>query len=150
MVRFGHMALFVANLREAEVFYQQLFDMELLMREAPKGDGLWYTLPFDKGWADAEAAGIAIKMVALKRDALVLPLFVGKPAPRETVLEIGVVMSDAEIAATRDRLPVSVEIIEHSRDTMFRDPFGYTWHLWPAGETFQNNGESDGRWLEVP
>ncbi len=149
MIRVGHLALYVTNLRAAELFYQQLFDMELLMREAPKGAGPWHTLPFDKGWDDAEAAGIEIKMVALRRDAFVLPLFEGKPLPRVTVLEIGVIMPPGEIAATRERLPDSVELLEHPNDTMFRDPYGYTWHLWPEGEAFQSNGESRGRWLEL-
>lgn len=27
------------------------------MREAVRDDGRWYTLPADKGWEDAEAAG---------------------------------------------------------------------------------------------
>jgi catechol 2,3-dioxygenase-like lactoylglutathione lyase family enzyme len=150
MISVGHLALYVPNLRQAESFYQKLFNMELLMREAPLEDGPWYTLPFDKGWDDAEAAGIKIKMVALKREDFVLPLFEGRPVPRETVLEIGVVMPVEEIAATRDRWPESVALVEHPLDTMFRDPFGYTWHLWPEGEVFQSNGESRGRWLEVP
>jgi catechol 2,3-dioxygenase-like lactoylglutathione lyase family enzyme len=149
MVSVGHIALFVPDLQEAERFYQRVFDMALLMREAPKGDGPWYTLPLDKGWDDAKAAGIEIKMVALRRDAFVLPLFEGKPAPRETVLEIGVVMTAEDIAATRDRLPDSVTLLEHPLDTMFRDPYGYTWHLWPAGKAFRSNGESRGRWLKV-
>ena len=51
-----HIALFVPDLRQAEAFFQSLFDMELLGREAELEDGLWYTLPFDKGWEDAQAA----------------------------------------------------------------------------------------------
>ena len=39
-----HIALFVPDLREAERYYQSIFDMELIGREAELADGLWYTL----------------------------------------------------------------------------------------------------------
>jgi catechol 2,3-dioxygenase-like lactoylglutathione lyase family enzyme len=44
-----HIALFVPDLRAAERYSQSIFDMELIGREAELADGLWYTLPFDKG-----------------------------------------------------------------------------------------------------
>lgn len=149
MIRVGHIALFVQHLREAEAFYRRVFDMELLMREAEGEESLWYTLPMDKGWDDAVAAGIELKMVALKRDNFILPLFQGNPAPRETVLEIGVVMTDEEAAALRDRLPDTVRFAKHHSDIMFDDPFGYRWHIWPPSKAFKSNGESAGRWLEI-
>ena len=55
-----HIALFVPDLRPAERYYQSVFDMALVGREAELADGLWYTLPFDKGWDEAEAAGIEL------------------------------------------------------------------------------------------
>lgn len=146
----GHIALFVSDLQAAENFYHDIFAMELIMRETELDDGLWYTLPLDKDWSDAAAAGIELGMVALRRDAFVLALFQGKPAPGVTVLEIGVSMPAAAIAALRDRLPQSVEIVSHEYgDLLFRDPFGYRWHLSPLGSVFQSNGQSSGRWLEV-
>jgi catechol 2,3-dioxygenase-like lactoylglutathione lyase family enzyme len=150
MVTVGHIALFVPDLREAETFYQHVFGMHLLMREAELDNHLWYTLPTDKGWDDADAAGIELGMLALRRDAFVLALFQGKPVPEDTVLEIGISMTAEAIAAARDRLPDTVELVKHERgDLMFRDPFGYLWHLWLAGKAFRSNGESSGRWLEV-
>jgi catechol 2,3-dioxygenase-like lactoylglutathione lyase family enzyme len=149
MIRVGHIALFVHNLREAETFYQHLFDMELLMRETEGENSLWYTLPMDKGWEDAIAAGIELKMVALKRDNFILPLFQGSPAPKETVLEIGVVMTAEEAAALRNRLPDTVTFANHPNNLMFDDPFGYRWHIWPVGNAFISNGEGAGRWLEI-
>lgn len=156
----GHIALFVPDLPAAERFYQHIFAMQLLMRETQLDDGLWYTLPMDKGWSDAQAAGIEIEMIALKRDAFVLALFKaalfkaalkqGDPAPRTTVLEIGITMTAKSIAAVRDRLPESAEIVPHEYgDLMFRDPFGYLWHLSPIGRVFQSNGQSSGRWLQL-
>jgi catechol 2,3-dioxygenase-like lactoylglutathione lyase family enzyme len=159
-VSIGHIALFVPDLPAAEHFYQRIFAMQLLMRETELDDGLWYTLPMDKGWSDAQAAGIEIQMIALKRDAFVLALFKaalfkagpkqGGPAPRTTVLEIGITMTAESIATVRHRLPESAEIVSHEYgDLMFRDPFDYLWHLWPTGQVFQSNGESSGRWLEL-
>jgi catechol 2,3-dioxygenase-like lactoylglutathione lyase family enzyme len=145
-----HIALFVPDLPAAEEFYRHVFDSQLLMRESELDDGLWYTLPPDKGWPDAEAAGIKIDMIALKRDEFILALFRGQPDPRATILEIGVSMPPAAIAALRDRLPETAERIPHEYgDLMIRDPFGYVWHLWPAGTPFVSNGESSGRWLKV-
>ena len=53
-----HIALLVLDLRAAEQYYQAVFEMEVIGREALLKDVLWYTLPFDKGWDDAEAAAI--------------------------------------------------------------------------------------------
>jgi catechol 2,3-dioxygenase-like lactoylglutathione lyase family enzyme len=150
MVTVGHVALFVPNLRQAETFYQHVFNMQLLMREAELDNHLWYTLPTDKGWADAEAAGIELGMLALRRDAFILALFQCRPVPQDTVLEIGISMTAEAIAAVRNLLPNGVEIIKHEHgDVLFRDPFGYLWHLRLAGKAFQSNGESSGRWLKV-
>ena len=58
----SHIALFVPDLQEAEVFYENLFSMELIGREIEKEDGLWYTLPFDKGWDEAKTAGVDVTL----------------------------------------------------------------------------------------
>ncbi len=150
MVAVRHIALFVPDLREAESFYQDVFDMELLMRETVLDDNLWYTLPLDKGWDDAQAAGFELGMIALRRDDFVLALFQGKPVPEKTVLEIGVSMTAGAIADLRGHLSDTVELVKHEYgDLMFGDPFGYRWHIWPAANVFRSNGESSGRWLEV-
>ena len=83
-----HIALFVPDLREAEEYYQSLFGMELIGREAELEDGLWYTLPLDKSWDDAEAAGIELGMLALRKGEIVLALFSGD-APQGQVFAIG-------------------------------------------------------------
>lgn len=103
----------------------------------------------DKGWEDAIDAGIELKMVALKRDNFVLPLFQGNPAPKDTVLEIGIVMTAEEAAALLDRLPDTLTFAKHHSDIMFDDPLGYRWHIWPVGREFNSNGEGAGRWLEL-
>lgn len=150
MTSLGHIALYVPDLRAAENFYQDLFEMQLLMREAKLADGQWYTLPPEKEWEDAWQAGFALDMITLQRGAFVLALFQGRPSPQTTVLEIGVHMAAEEIAAVRQRLPETTERVHHEYgDLLFDDPYGYRWHLRPTGERFQSNGESSGRWLKV-
>ena len=82
----SHIALFVPNLQEAERFYKNLFGMDLIGREIEKEGGLWYTLPFDKGWEDAKAAGMDLDMTALRNGKFVLALFRGDHPPGKYLL----------------------------------------------------------------
>ena len=124
--------------------------MQLLMHEVELDDGLWYTLPPDKGWDDAESAAIELGMITLKRDAFVPALFQGEPVPMDTVLEIGITMPAGSIAALLDRLPEAAGSVKHEGgDLMFSDPFGYRWHIWPEGKPFLSNGPGADRWLEL-
>ena len=150
MVSVRHIALFVTDLREAEAFYRDVFEMELLMREALLDDRQWYTLPPDKGWHEAASAGVDLTMLALQRDDFILALLQGEPVPERTVLEIGIYLPAGDIPGVRARLPRTAWFMEQEGgDLMFGDPFGYRWHLWPEGVAFTSNGESAGRWLEV-
>ncbi len=147
--RFGHLALFVTDLRTAEVFYQQTFGMEVLFREAEAEDGYWYTLRSGKGWEDAEEAGVEIAMVALQRDNVTLPIFRGEPQPG-TILEIGLAVPSEEIEAISSRLPETATRLPHEyQDLFFSDPFGYTWHINAETEGFLSNGEIAGHWLDI-
>jgi len=106
-----HIALFVPDLRTAERYYQSVFDMELIGREAELADGLWYTLPFDKGWDDADAADIKLDMLALRKDEFALAFFRGD-APVGQINVIGLRMSIEEIAKVRARLPEDTQVLE--------------------------------------
>jgi catechol 2,3-dioxygenase-like lactoylglutathione lyase family enzyme len=142
-------AIFVPDLRAAKAYYQELFAMELVGREALLDDGLWYTLPGDKGWDAAEAAGIALGMVALRRGALVLALFPGDPQPGQLYM-IGLNMSPNEIAGLRERLPADAEVWQEEPGALtFRDLYMITWQIYATGTEFRNSGEAQGRWLEV-
>jgi catechol 2,3-dioxygenase-like lactoylglutathione lyase family enzyme len=147
MLSIRHIALFVSDLRAAEDFYRNVFDMQVIMREAERDDGQWYTLRADKGWEDATAAGIGLDMVALKRGDFVLALFRGHPTGG-AVLEIGLRLASEEIAAILDGLPSGVKRLEDD-DLKFTDPFGFTWSLSRIGDVFRSNGDWAGRWLEV-
>ena len=143
-----HIALFVPDLREAEAYYRSLFAMELVGREAEREDGLWYTLPFDKGWDDAHAAGIHLDMVALRRGEIVLALFAGD-APQGQVFAIGLSLPPEEIAAVRARLPGDTEPSRDEPDNLeFLDPYQITWQISAPGDRFRTSGDFASRWLE--
>jgi len=146
---FGHLALFVDDLRQAEAFYRQTFGLEVMFREAIDEDGVWGTLPTGQGWDSADEAAIEIGMVALGRDRLVLPIFAGRPS-KGTILEIGVSTSPEEIEAIRSRLPAEAVVQSHEHhDLIFEDPFGFTWHINGTDDGFLSNGEIAGHWLNL-
>lgn len=144
-----HIALVVPDMKEAEEYYQSLFGMDLIGREAELEDGQWYTLPADKEWEDAEAAGVELGMLALKKGDIVLALFPG-PEPPGQVFAIGLAMPGEQVEQVKRRLPPEAEVIlDHPQQFNFRDRYGISWQLVPPGEPFLMNGDSSGRWLEL-
>lgn len=145
---YKYVALFVPRLRAAEDFYRSVFDLELLFRESEQGDGSWKTLRAGLDWDDAEARGIEVGMVALRRDELVLALSRGKPAPG-SVYELCVGLPVDEIATVRSRLPEGATPIELRPDFLrFVDPFGFRWAVQRDDAAFRSSGEIAGRWIE--
>ena len=144
-----HIAVFVPNLRSAEHYYQSVFDMELIGREAELSDGLWYTLPFDKGWDQAKAAGIELGMLALRNGDFVLALIKGD-VPQGQVFAIGLSLPEEEIARVRGRLPADVEVFEDSADRLaFRDRYQITWQISVPGNEFRTAGDFANRWIRL-
>jgi catechol 2,3-dioxygenase-like lactoylglutathione lyase family enzyme len=144
-----HIALFVRDLRAAELYYQSIFDTELIGREVELADGQWYTLPFDKGWDDADAAGIKLGMVALRKDEFGLALFRGDASPGQ-VYVIGLRMPGAEIAGVRSRLPGDTQILEEEPDYLeFLDPYQITWQIMLPESKFSTSGVFANRWLKL-
>jgi catechol 2,3-dioxygenase-like lactoylglutathione lyase family enzyme len=148
-ISLSHIALFVPDLRAAEAYYRTLFDMQLIGREAPLDDGLWYTLPFDMGWDDAEAAGVKLGMLALRNEDFVLALFLGD-APPGQVFSIGLSMPEAGVAGVRDRLPAETEVLDDGPDALvFRDPYQIEWQITLPGRDFQTSGDFADRWIQL-
>ena len=144
-----HIAFFVPDLRTAERYYQSIFDMELIGREAELADGLWYTLPFDKGWDEADAAGIKLDMVGLRKDEFALAFFRGD-APVGQVNVVGLRMPIEEIAKVRAQLPGDTQILEDKPDYLeFRDPYLITWQIMFPGSKFSTSGVFANRWLKL-
>jgi catechol 2,3-dioxygenase-like lactoylglutathione lyase family enzyme len=144
-----HIAVYVPDLRSAEHYYRSVFDMALIGREAELADGLWYTLPFDKSWDQARAAGIELGMLALRKDRFVLALFRGD-APAGQIFGIGLMMLAEEIAMVRGRLPADTQISEDAPDRLeFRDPFRIMWQISVPGADFRTAGDFAKRWLKL-
>jgi hypothetical protein len=123
--------------------------MELLGRETELDDGQWYTLPRDKSWEEAEAAGIKLKMLALGKDDFVLALFPG-PNPSGQVFAIGLAMPQAQLDAVRSHIPEGTEVtLDIPERFTFIDRYNITWQLVLPGDEFQMYGDSAGRWLEL-
>jgi catechol 2,3-dioxygenase-like lactoylglutathione lyase family enzyme len=61
------LALFVPDLKQAEEYYRDLFEMDVITLEVPQSDGHWYALPTGKDWSDLEKAGISLDTLAWAR-----------------------------------------------------------------------------------
>jgi catechol 2,3-dioxygenase-like lactoylglutathione lyase family enzyme len=145
----SHIALVVHDLRAAEDYYRQLFDMTVIGREAPLSDGMWYALPVDKGWDDALGAGVDLAMVALRVDDFVLALFQGEAVPGQ-VFAIGLRMPTTEIARLRDRLPAGAVILEDRPDGLgFLDRYRINWQVSVPEYEFRSSGDIAGRWIPL-
>ena len=144
----SHIALFVPDLQEAERFYKDLFEMELIGREIEKEDGLGYTLPFDKGWEDAKTAGVVLDMTALRKGNFVLALFRGTKPPGQ-VFVIGLSTSKKDIQAIHARLQTDIKIEVFQPDRLeFIDPYHITWQI-AVEPTFRTAGDFADRWINI-
>jgi catechol 2,3-dioxygenase-like lactoylglutathione lyase family enzyme len=143
-----HIALFVPDLQEAERFYNDLFEMDLIGREIEKEDGLGYTLPFDKSWENLKTAGVVLDMTALRKGEFVLALFRGMK-PLGQVFAIGLSTSKKDIKAIHDRLQteIKIEVIQPDR-LEFIDPYHITWQI-AVDPTFRTAGDSANRWINI-
>ena len=144
----SHIALFVPDLQEAERFYKDLFEMELIGREIEKEDGLGYTLPFNKGWEDAKTAGVVLDMTALRKGNFVLALFRGTKPPGQ-VFVIGLSTSKKDIQAIHARLHTDIKIEVFQPDRLeFIDPYHITWQI-AVDPTFRTAGDFANRWINI-
>jgi catechol 2,3-dioxygenase-like lactoylglutathione lyase family enzyme len=142
-----YVALHVPDLRAAEGFYREAFAMDLLFRESDREDGTWHTLRAGLDWDEADARGIGVDMVALRRDAFVLALFRGTPAPG-TLFEICVGVQSEDTDAIRARLGREATVLESASGWLrFEDPFGFRWAVQRHDASFRSSGEIAGRWI---
>jgi len=144
-----HIAIVLPDLRAAEQYYQTVFDMELIGREAELEDGLWHTLPFNKGWDEADAAGIKLGMSALRQDTFVLALFKGD-APAGQLFAVGLTMLREQIVNVHARLGDSSDVYASAPNYLeFRDPYRIIWQIATPGYTFRTAGDFANRWLRL-
>lgn len=106
-----------------------IFAAELIGREALLEDGPWYSAPHGTGWAEIEAARIAIACVGLRRDDLRIALLGGHhPEPDRSLYAIGLTITEAERSALRGRLPTDATIaVDTDSALTFVDRFGFRW-----------------------
>jgi len=148
MFAFRHLAIVVSDLRAAEEYYGQVFGMELIGREAEGDHGESYSLPSDKGWDDAEAAGIDLGFVALRRHQAILALLRGSASPGQ-IYAVGMVMPERDILGVRGRLPQDAEVVADVPGYLeFVDPFAVRWQI-STDRRFRTAGDIAGRWLAV-
>jgi catechol 2,3-dioxygenase-like lactoylglutathione lyase family enzyme len=146
---FRHIAMVVPDLEAAEKYYQSVFSMTLIGREAELEDGLFYTLPFDKSWEDVHAAGIKLAMSALRKGDVVLALFAGT-AQQGQIFAIGMSLRTEEIAEVRSRLPADAHVTRDAPDHLeFYDPYQILWQLSAQGDEFRTAGDFADRWIKV-
>ena len=143
-------ALFVPDLKQAESYYRDLFEMEVITRETTCSDGQWAAVPPGKDWSDLEKAEINLLMLALRCDDFVLALFQGEPVVGQ-IFTIGLSMTGEEIAIIKDRVPVN-DIVQYEEGHMlqFRDVHHIFWQIYASPYQFQSMGETTGRWLDLP
>ena len=146
-MKFRHVALEVSDLRAAEDFYCETFGMDVLGRESRDEDGVSYALRPDKGWDEAEAAGVIVQFSALRRGQVVLALFAGDSPPGQ-VFALGLVMDAAEIAEVRARLGDRDVVADDPEYLEFFDPFGIRWQV-STNHEFLHAGQIADRWLAI-
>ena len=137
----------VSDLRAAEDFYRETFGMDVLGRESWGEDGMSYALRPDKGWDEAEAAGVDLQFAALHRGDVVLALIAGDAQPGQ-VFAMGLVMDAAEIADVRAQLSDEGVLADEPEFLEFFDPFGIRWQISISRE-FLHAGQIADRWLEI-
>jgi catechol 2,3-dioxygenase-like lactoylglutathione lyase family enzyme len=151
---FSHVAVRVKDLRKAEHFYRQLFDLSLAWREVEK-DGVWWTLPDSVDWDQAEATGAELGLSMLFRNELRLAIERADSVSKQGQLShIGIEATPEELPAISSRARTSNCQIVTDRDTalVFDDPFGVRWEV----NSFSyddpvslSTGARLGRWLRV-
>ena len=143
-----HVGLNVLSVREAESFYVELFQMEVVLRESELADG-WATVPHGASWEEIEAAGVDVGLSSLRSGGLRIALQPGNATPG-LLTHLGLHVDDGELERVRDRVvrlgcPI---VADRPGRLMFEDPYGVGWEL-ATTEEVRSSGEALGRWVEL-
>lgn len=133
-VGFHHLGLRVANIRHAESFYHEFFQMDVVQRARVVSDE-WEVLPLDFDWDEGLNTGVYPDLVEVRNGPVRLILLnrgrgaVMAAEPRLDHLSFRV--TSESLATIRANALVRsfavAQDIPHS--FVFRDPFGISWHL---------------------
>lgn len=128
-----HVAIRVANVRKAESFYHELFQMDVLLRARRLGN-TWEPMPADLDWDEGIRTGVYPDLVHLRHGPLSLILL---GSGRGSILidprldHISLRVSPGTLATMRAEVLIRSFAVsrDEPRSFQFNDPFGVTWHL---------------------
>ena len=154
MARFHHIAIRVANIRDAETHYRTLLDARVVFREVLGDDG-WMTFPEGSDWPDFDRIGIAPQMSALRVDSLEVTLIEGESSGTGSLDHLAVLVDEALFGEMACRAASLGCTFEHRSDDylMFVDRYGIGWEISPdLGRTGGTKpvGARTGRWVDIP
>lgn len=129
-----HAVLNVPALPEAEAYYRDLFDMEVLFREGTAG-GSYGRVPDGLSWEVAMAHGVSPGMSFLKRDRFVVALAddpeAGEPT-RFDHISLEIDMADLGPVASQ-AASMGCGVDERERTAIITDRYGVEWELTTRG-----------------
>ncbi|PSP57484.1 hypothetical protein BRC82_00625 [Halobacteriales archaeon QS_1_67_19] len=126
-----HLVLRVPDLADAEAFYRELFDLEVLFREGETETGEYGALPDDLDWAGATGRGVEPGMSFLGRDDFALALMEADGyANADRLDHVGLALDADDRDAVRDRATDLGCEYEEKGDALFvTDRYGVEWEL---------------------
>jgi catechol 2,3-dioxygenase-like lactoylglutathione lyase family enzyme len=134
---FDHLALRVADIRRAEAFYHEFFEMDVLQR-ARRVNDQWERMPNDFNWGEGLRTGYYPDVVVLRNGPITLLL---ENAGRGAVMveprlgHIGLRVTAETLATLRAVVLVRSFAVSQDDPHAFRfiDPYGIVWHLTDEG-----------------
>lgn len=140
-----HIVVRAADVPEAETFYRELFDMEVLFREGSR-NGTPGTIPEHTEWGEAIAKGVTPRMAFLGRDDFYLAVATGDDVTTSgRVDHVALAVDDPMFESITDRAEACGCEVERnaSHHRTIRDRLGIEWELnakprppGPAFDTF--------------
>lgn len=134
---FDHVALRVANIRQAEEFYHEFLEMDVVARARRSAQG-WDVISDDFDWIEGLRTGYYPELVVLRNGPISLFLInAGRGAVMNEpkLAHLGLRVSTETLATLRGMVLIrSYPVIQDDIHAFrFRDPYGVTWHLTDTG-----------------
>ena len=128
-----HLAIRVSDVRRAEDFYREFFQMDVVLRARYQHER-WDVLPSTYDYQEGHASGYFPEIVQLRNGALTLVLINagrGSVLSEPRVAHIGLRVPGETLSAIKAVALIRNFTVEQDERDAFRftDPFGQTWHL---------------------
>ena len=132
MTEFGtlhHIVLRIPDLPGAELYYRELFGLDVLFREGSH-EGEYGTVPEGMDWSDAVAAGVDPGMSFLNRGAFSLALMVEDLVGDGRLDHVALAVDPPDRDSIRDRAAgMDCEYEEKSGAVFVTDRYGIEWEI---------------------